>query len=258
MTATLRRAAMGLPVAATTALAAMGAQAWYAGHRRLPRYVDLDAGGVLGPVHAPEVKVAVLGDSTVSGTGLDDPADLWLRQALDRLTDRFQVRIKSEAVSGARARDVLMYQVRAALAWAPDVAVVSVGANDALRRFRISGFEAELRAIVAALQGAGTAVVLAGVGDVGTAPLLPFPLRLVVSERSRAVDRIHARIAAERDGVAKVPVAELTSEIFRRRPELFCGDLFHPNREGHGVWAEAAFPVLERVILERARPRRPA
>jgi lysophospholipase L1-like esterase len=257
MTGRVRRAAMGLPVAATTALAAMGMQAWYAGHRRLPRYRDLEVGGVFGPIDEPEVRIAVLGDSTVSGTGLGDPADLWLRRALGGLTDRFRVRMTSEAVSGARARDVLMYQVRAAVAWAPDVAVVSVGANDALRRFRIAGFEEDLRAIVAALRGAGAVVVLAGVGDVGTAPLLPFPLRLVVSERSRVADRIHARIAAEHDGVWKVPVAEETSDVFRRRPDLFCGDLFHPNRDGHRVWADAAAPVLERAVAECRRVRVP-
>jgi lysophospholipase L1-like esterase len=133
--------------------------------------------------------------------------------------------------------------------WQPDVAVVSVGANDALRRVRISGFEADLRAIVQRLRAGGATVVLSGVGDVGTAPVLPFPLRLVMRERSRMADRVHARVAAAHDGVLKVPVAEETNETFRRRSDLFCADLFHPNRNGHAVWADAAFPVLRRAIL---------
>ncbi|HEX6310974.1 MAG TPA: SGNH/GDSL hydrolase family protein [Acidimicrobiia bacterium] len=253
MGGTFRRAALGLPLVATTGLAAMGAQAWYAGHRRLPRYRDLEIGGRFGPAEAPELRIAVLGDSTVSGTGLDDPGDLWLRRALEPMTERYHLRVKSEAVSGARARDVLMYQVRAAVAWSPDVAVVSVGANDALRRFRIAGFEHDLRAIVDALRDCGSVVVLAGVGDVGAAPLLPFPLRMVVSERARAADRVHARIAAQSAAVSKIPVAEETTAIFRSRPDLFCGDLFHPNRHGHRVWAATARPVLERAVVERSQ-----
>ncbi|MGH9049650.1 MAG: SGNH/GDSL hydrolase family protein [Acidimicrobiia bacterium] len=249
MTGASRRSALGMPVAATAALAALGAQAWYAGHRALPRYTDLDVDGVFGADDGPEVRLAVLGDSTVTGTGLDDPADLWVRQAVDRFTDRLRIRVHSRAAGGARARDVLADQVDAAVAWGPDVVVVSVGANDALRRIRFARFERELRAIVESLRGAGATVVLAGVGDVGTAPLLPFPLRLVVSGRSRVADRIHARVAAAYDGVLKVPVAEETTETFRRRSDLFCDDLFHPNRNGHEVWASAAFPVLQRAML---------
>lgn len=247
MTAVIRRSVLGFPVAATAALGTLGAQAWYAGHRPLPRYGDLDPGGVFGPEAAPEVRIALLGDSTVSGTGLSDPAGLWLRQAIDPLTDRFRIHLRSEAVSGARARDVLMYQVRAALAWAPDVAVVSVGANDALRRARLAGFEVELRGIVRQLRAAAATVVLAGVGDIGSAPLLPFPLRMVVSQRSRVADRIHARVAAGDTDVMKVPVAE-TATTFHSRPDLFCSDRFHPNRAGHRVWADAAGPVLARAV----------
>lgn len=249
MTRAVLRSALGLPAAAAAALAALGAQAWYAGHRPLPRYTDLDVDGVFGVGQGPEVRLAILGDSTVTGTGLDDPADLWVRQAIDRLSDRLRVRVRSHAAGGARARDVLADQVEAAVAWHPDVVVVSVGANDALRRVRISAFEADLRTIVERLRAGGATVVLAGVGDVGTAPLLPFPLRLVVRERSRVADRIHARVAASSDGVLKVPVAEEADEAFRTRRDLFCADLFHPNRNGHEVWAAAAFPVLQQAIL---------
>ncbi len=205
----------------------------------------------MGPEGLPEVRVALIGDSTITGPGLDHVDDLWVRQVAARLSDRYRLVLASEAVGGARARDVLMYQVRAAVARCPDVAIVSVGANDALRRIRIGRFAAQLTAIVTALGNAGAEVVLCGVGDVGAAPRVPFPLKMVVSERSRAVDRIHARVAAQH-GVAKVAVGELTNDLFRSRPERFCADLFHPNRGGHTVWADAAFPVVAEVIARVA------
>jgi lysophospholipase L1-like esterase len=250
MTGTFRRSVLGVPAAATAALAAVGAQAWYAGHRPLPRFDDLDPSGTFCPDGAPEVRIALIGDSTVTGPGLDDADELWTRQVVRRLADPYRISVQSHAVGGARARDVLMYQVREAVRYAPDVAIVSVGANDALRRLRIGRFEAELTAIVTALRAAGALVVLAGVGDLGTAPRLPFPLKVVVSGRSRAADRIHTRVAARHDGIVKVPIGELTNALFRRGPELFCADLFHPNRAGHEVWADAAYPVLEGVLAQ--------
>jgi lysophospholipase L1-like esterase len=235
----------------------MGVQAWYVGHRQLPRFGDLDPSGTVGRPGLPEIRLALVGDSTLTGPGLEYVDDLWIRQVARRLGDGYRIRIRSEAVGGARARDALMYQVRAAVAWRPDVAVVSVGANDALRRVRIGRFAAELTAIVTALTHSGAAVVLAGVGDVGAAPRIPFPLKMVVSERSRAADRIHARVG-QQHGAAKVRVGELTNDIFRSRPDLFCADLFHPNREGHAVWADAVYPVLvdvlEGVVAGRTAP----
>ena len=253
MTGTFRRSVLGVPAAATAALAAMGAQAWYAGHRALPRFVDLDPSGTFGPVGAPEVCIALIGDSTVTGPGLDGPDDLWMRQVARRLARDHRVTVRSHAVGGARARDLLMYQVRAAVRDAPDVVIVSVGANDALRRIRIGRFEAELTAIATALREAGAVVVLAGVGDVGTALRLPFPLKVVVSERSRAADRAHTRVADRLVGVVKVPIAELGNDLFRRNRDLFCADLFHPNQAGHEVWADAAYPVLEEVVAQVSR-----
>ena len=50
--------------------------------------------------------------------------------------------------------------------------------------------------------------------------------------------------------MVKAPIAELTNELFRRNRDLFCADLFHPNRDGHGVWADAAYPVLEDVLAQ--------
>jgi lysophospholipase L1-like esterase len=249
MRGVLRRSALGLPLVAGGTVAALGAQAWYAGHRPLPRYTDLDVDGVFGTGDGPEVRLAILGDSTVTGTGLDDPAELWVRQAIDRLPEPSRIRVHSLAAGGARGRDVREGQVDAAVEWGPDVAVVSVGANDALRRIRLAGLARDLRVIVERLRAGGATVVLAGVGDVGTAPVLPFPLRALMRERSRMADRVHARVAAAHDGVLKVPVAEETNETFRRRrSDLFCADLFHPNRNGHAVWADAALPVLRRAI----------
>jgi lysophospholipase L1-like esterase len=244
--------AAGLPVAAMAAVGTVVAQFWYVAHRPLPSFRDLDPGGVFGPDTVPEARIVLLGDSTMTGPGLDSCDDLWSHQVARRLAVDVRVRLVSVAAGGSRVRDLLVHQLPEAQRLRPDVAVVSVGANDATHGTRLGRFESDLDAIVEAFGEAGTEVVLAGVGDLGNIPRLAHPLKGLASRRSRAFDRAHARVAARHDHVVKVPIGELTDERFRTA-EVFCPDLFHPNRIGHTAWADAAYPfvadALERTLV---------
>ncbi|HYU40483.1 MAG TPA: SGNH/GDSL hydrolase family protein [Acidimicrobiia bacterium] len=243
--------AAGFPAAAVAAAGAVAAQYWYVAHRPLPSFHDLDANGVFGPDTLPEVRIALLGDSTVTGPGLESRTDLWSHQVARRLALEHHVRLLSLAVGGSRVRDVLAGQVPDALALEPHLAVVSVGANDAMHGTSMRRVESDLDAIVAAFGEAGTVVVLAGLGDLGNIPRLSFPLKALASRRSRAVDRVHARVAARHGHAVKVPIAQRCDEFFRS-VDAFSPDMFHPNRAGHAVWADAAYPAIA-AALARAR-----
>jgi lysophospholipase L1-like esterase len=243
--------AAGVPFAAMAAVGTVAAQFWYVAHRPLPSFTDLDPDGVFGPDSAPEVRLVLLGDSTVTGPGLDSPDDLWSRQVVRRLPADLRVRLVSVAAGGSRVRDVLVGQVPAAQQLRPDVAVVSVGANDAMHGTRVRRFEADLDAVVEAFGEAGTDVVLTGIGDLGNIPRLVHPLKALASRRSAAFDRAHARVAARHDHAVKVPIAELTDARFRTA-EMFCPDLFHPNRIGHAAWADAAYPLIADAVASVA------
>ncbi len=145
---------------------------------------------------------------------------------------------------------MLEQQLPSALVLGSQLAVVSVGANDAMHGTPMRRFEAELGAVADAFGEAGTGVVLAGVSDLGNIPRLSFPLKALASQRSRAVDRVHARVAARREHVLKVPIAELTDDAFRTGA-VFSRDLFHPNRVGHTAWADAAYPVIAEALARR-------
>lgn len=243
--------AAGFPAAAVAAAGAVAAQYWYVAHRPLPSFHDLDASGEFGPDTTPEARIVLLGDSTVTGPGLESCTDLWSHQVARRLALEHRVRLLSVAVGGSRARDVLVRQLPDALKLEPHLAVISVGANDAMHGSPLRRVEADLDAIAAAFGEAGTGVVLSGLGDLGNIPRLRFPLKVLASMRSRAVDRIHARVAARHGHVVKVPIAQRSDEFFRSA-DVFCPDLFHPNRAGHAVWADAAYPVIA-AALGRAR-----
>jgi lysophospholipase L1-like esterase len=240
-------------MAVAAAAGAVAAQFWYVAHRPLPSFHDLDANGAFGPETLPEARIVLLGDSTVTGPGLDSCADLWSHQVARRLALEHRVRLLSMAVGGSRAHDVLVHQVPDALTLEPHLAIVSVGANDATHATPLRRIEDALDAIVSAFGEAGTAVVLAGLGDLGNIPRLAFPLKALATRRSRAVDRIHARVASRHGHVVKVPVAQRCDEFFRT-PDAFCPDLFHPNRAGHAVWADAAYPVIAAALARAMMP----
>ena len=239
------------------AVAGLMAEGYYAGHRPLPSFENLDPSGSLGRPMAPEVSIVTLGDSTVTGPGLLGPEETWLHQVAGALTDDVRIRITNVAVGGSKGVDVRREQLAPALDSMPDIAVVSVGSNDAIRGVPVAIFRSELRVIVDALTQAGAIVALPGVGDLSTIPRLAAPLTHLLRVRSAAFDRVHSEVARGRPNVVKVPIRDLATHAFRTQPGMFSPDLFHPSREGHAAWASAAMPSLSRMIrfvVERKQP----
>jgi lysophospholipase L1-like esterase len=235
--------AAGFPAAAVAAAGAMAAQFWYVAHRPLPNFADLDANGLFGPEAMPEARIVLLGDSTITGPGLESCNDLWSHRVARRLAVDRPVRLLSLAAGGSRARDVRLRQLPHALTLAPHLVIVSVGANDAMHGTRMRYVAEDLDAIATAFGEIGAGVVLTGVGDLGNIPRLRQPLKTLASRRSGAVDRVHTRVANRHKHVVKVLIAEHTDKAFRSA-DVFCPDLFHPNCAGHAVWADAAYPVI--------------
>lgn len=246
-----RAVALGVPAAA---MAALGFQAWYVGHRNLPAFDELDPTTTVGDLALPRVRMTLVGDSSITAPGLDDPEDIWIRQVARRLSTTYCIDIVNHAVSGARVRDVVERQLAGATAERGDVAIVSVGANDALRGTPMSRLETLLTEAVTELRTCHSVVVLAGVGDLGDCPRLPFPLGAIAGERCRVANAIHTRVAAELDGVIRAPLREVSGDAFRD-PSMFSPDLFHPNAQGHAVWARAAFPVVATAVTQALRER---
>lgn len=237
-------AAIGVP---GLALAGLWAQVRHTAHQPLPHFEDLDAGGTYGDPAGTPLRVVVLGDSSMTGPGLDDGTHIWVAQAAAAMP--WSVELVSHARGGSRVRDVLEQQVPAALEQDPDLVVVSVGANDAIHATPLRSFARALHEVFDRL-GDVAPVVSLGIGDLSVIPRLPRTLRPVVARRSVAVDRAHTLVAADRDRVIRVPVAKLSDQHFRRvGAELFAADLFHPNRDGHSLWAELFGPYLERALL---------
>ena len=239
-------------IGAATAVVA-GQVAW-AVWRPLPTFVDLDASGIEGPEGGRPLRMLVLGDSSCTGSGLHDPADIWVRVLARMIAEHgFRIEVVSLAAGGSKAADLVRNQLRPALELGGDIALVSVGGNDALRGVKLGSFEAALDTLVASLSGAVGTVALSGVGDMGTVPRLPPAIAAAARRRGRAMNVIHHRVAA-RHGALVADQWAWAVERFRDR-RVFSPDLFHPNADGHLVWAEVAYELLAPTLLGRTPPR---
>lgn len=229
-------------------MAVLAGEALYAARRPLPDFEGGDPSGSYGDPVLARLRMVALGDSTVTGPGLDDPRDSFVGQIADGLADRHHVELISMAVGGARSIDVLRQQVPRAIESDWDVAVISVGGNDMLHATPVWVFERNLDAIVAAMSVVSRAVVLMGVGDIGTVPRVPVPLDRLATLTGRIADRVHTRVA-DRRGVGKADHWGWSAQAFRD-PAVFSPDLFHPNATGHRIWAETMMPEVERALRE--------
>jgi lysophospholipase L1-like esterase len=199
------------------------------------------------------LRLLVLGDSAADGYGLADPAVAYPHQVAVRLaalTGR-PVAVDSKAVDGARTRDVLVRQVPAVAGSAPDLVVVAVGVNEALRGASARRVEMDTRVLLDALAscaGPGGApavrVVLAPCPDLGGAPGLPWPASTLVGWRCRVVRRAQQRAGA----AAGVPVVR-----FDVRPPaaMFGTDGLHPGTLG----AAASAALLARTLTTHQEAR---
>lgn len=245
----LRKPLFGIGLLATQVLRA--------GHRSdLPTLQNQDPSGDFGSPSSPRLRVVVLGDSSVTSPGVEPLDASWPRQIAQRLSDRYRVELRCVAVGGSKARDVIANQLRPALALAPDLAFVSVGANDALRTTPLRRFEREYRHIVAQLDRNVPGVAVSGIGDLGSIPRLPALARSVVRIRGRSFDKAIRRVVVDFPRVVKTNTwSPGWAEFVTNPDEVFAGDLFHASAYGHRIYTNAAMPAVE-LLVQRHEDRR--
>lgn len=231
----------------------LAAEVWWAAHRRLPRCDEVDATGLVGTAsEAAPLRVVVLGDSTLTGPGLTSAEDVWVRRALAAMDLGRPIEVVSFAVGGSRVADVRA-RLDEAFAVPADAAVLSVGGNDAIHGTSAGAFRRQYHELLGEILERVPVAAVANVGDLGNIARFPAPLRSVVRARGRTFCRTIERVAARHDRAVLMDVTP-SNRFFRDR-SLFAADMFHPNRDGHGHWADAARPGLL-LALSRLDPTR--
>lgn len=200
---------------------------------------------------APWRRLLVMGDSIAAGIG--DPVDGYhdlpwaerlagsLRAATGTLS------YLNLGVRGVRAAEARAHQLDRALSFAPDLAVVACGANDALRRsFTPSAVKAELEAIVGPLHATGALVVTFGVFDLSTTSFVPAERRAGLRERLHALGEVTRTVAGRHGGVHVDLLGHPATD-----DDLFSDDRIHVNRRGHAIVATETVRSLGRHLAPR-------
>jgi lysophospholipase L1-like esterase len=200
--------------------------------------------GRVGTGAGAALRMVWLGDSTAAGVGAADADGALPRQVARRL-DR-PVELSVLAVSGARVDDVFDDQVAKVADLAPDLVVISVGANDVTHLTTADTFYRAYAKVLDELPDRAD-VVLLGVPDMGAPPRLAQPLRYVAGVRGGTLDAEVHGLARTRD-LGYVDIAGGTGPAMRRDPGLFSADRYHPDTDGYRLWADEIVPVVRRRL----------
>ncbi|MBI3196954.1 MAG: arylesterase [Rhodospirillales bacterium] len=190
------------------------------------------------------VKIAVLGDSLTAGFGVS-PKQAFPARLQAALQQRARnVTILNHGVSGDTMAGGLE-RVDWMLADKPDIVLVELGANDALRGLDPAAAERNLDAIITRLKAAGVTVWLAGM-------LAP---RNFGPEYAAQFDGLYKRLA-DKHGV---PLYPFFLDGVAQEPALNQPDGVHPNAKGVDVIVDRILPFITRNLDDHAAPvRRPA
>ncbi|HEY2725447.1 MAG TPA: SGNH/GDSL hydrolase family protein [Pseudonocardiaceae bacterium] len=209
-----------------------------------------DGSGPRPPSEAPSdtLTLAVLGDSTAAGLGVDRPGELpgvVLARGLAEESDR-PVRLDTYAICGCTSRR-LGLQVDTTLLAPADAVLIMIGANDVTLRVPPKESARLLGEAVAALRAAGTQVVVGTCPDLGAVRHIPQPLRAIARTWSLVLARLQ-HDAVLRAGGQPVPLADLLSSEFSTRPALFSLDHYHPSSAGYDAACSVLLPALCSVL----------
>ena len=191
-----------------------------------------DTPGASVPAPAPPL-VVFLGDSLTAGYGLSEDEAYPAVVAKQLAAAGHPIRIVNAGVSGDTSAGGLR-RLDWVLKQKPDVLVVGLGANDALRGQPIEGLETNLSAIVTKARGAGATVLLLGMR-------IPTNYGPEYTEKFAAV---YAKLAKE----MKIALVPFLLEGVGGHPELTQPDGLHPTAEGQRIVAENVRPYLEKVL----------
>jgi len=200
--------------------------------------------GVYGRGRGKPIVLAVLGDSSAVGLGVDNPGEtpgVLIAAALTELAER-PVRLAKFARSGAVSRD-LAGQVERALLEHPDVALIMIGANDVTSRARPAESVAALAEAVRTLIAAGCQVVVGTCPDLGTIRPIGQPLRLLARRWSRQLAAAQT-IAVVAEGGRTVSLGSVLGPSFATDRGLFSNDEFHPSAAGYAAAAASLLPSI--------------
>jgi acyl-CoA thioesterase I len=186
--------------------------------------------------------VAFLGDSLTSGWKLPE-AEAYPALVARSLRERGRpIRVKNAGVSGDTVAQGLA-RLDLVLAKKPDVLVVALGINDALRGQPLDNAERDLTTIVERAQSSGARVVLVG---------MRIPAAPHGAEYAARFADLYPRLAANR----RLHFVPFLLDGVAGQRDLNFPDGLHPNAAGHARLAQNVVREVELALAEVSPPPR--
>lgn len=191
----------------------------------------------------PAIRLALLGDSSAAGYGVErveDTPGAQLASGVAAQAHR-RVHLREFAKVGAKSSDLVL-QVEQALPTDPDLAVILIGANDVTHTVTPSQSVRHLAEGVRLLREHGVKVVVGTCPDLGTIKPIAPPLKQVARSWSRRLAAAQT-IAVVEAGGRTVALASILGPEFAAAPALLFGpDQFHPSADGYKQLASVLIP----------------
>ncbi len=186
-------------------------------------------------VHAAEKTILALGDSLTAGYGLNgsDSFPSRLQMALRDAGHKVRVingGVSGDTTAGGLARLDWLMQER------PDLVIVELGANDALRGQPPAGTRRNLDGIIRRIKARSVKVVLAGM--------------LAPPNMGRAYAAEFNPIFSDLARIHNVPLYPFVLDGVIQKPALQLPDGLHPNAQGVAVIVERMLPVVSQALRE--------
>lgn len=191
-----------------------------------------DAPVLAKPVTAP-VTVLALGDSLTAGYGLEQEESFPAQLETSLHSAGYSVNVVNAGVSGDTSAGALA-RIEWALAERPDIVVVTLGGNDALRGLDPAQTYENLDQIIARIKQAGSRVLLAGMRSP----------RNLGADYNEAFDRIYPNLAKRYD----LLFYPFFLEGVAAEPSLNQADGIHPNAEGIRLIVKGLQPLVAAAI----------
>ena len=181
------------------------------------------------------ITILALGDSLTEGLGVA-PDDNYPAQLEDKLHEMGYVNatVVNSGLSGETSTG-LVNRLDWVAQTKPDITILTIGANDAIRGLDIATIEANIRTAVKSLQDNGSEVILGGMQIYDN----------LGNDYVKSFSAIYPRVAADMD-VAMIP---FFLDGVGGDPELNQADAIHPTREGYTLIVDNnILPILKPEI----------
>ena len=188
-------------------------------------------------VKSSSLTILALGDSLTEGLGVDKD-DNYPAQLEDRLQEMgyANATVINSGLSGETSTGLVNR-----LDWVsqtkPDITILTIGANDAIRGIDVATIEANIRTAVKRLQDNGSVVILGGMSIYDN----------LGDDYVAAFSDIYPRVAKD----MSVPLIPFFLEGVGGEAELNQADAIHPTKEGYTIIVnDNILPILEPKLNE--------